>query len=519
MGRPDILSSFIVEAAGRFPADKYALTLFDHGSGAAGGYVDTGPPGTTLLTVPDLRAGVANGAARSGIGKFDLIFHAACLMSNYEAASALAPLAESIAGSEEIMIQYPVSVDGYTPAVQNRSGAEVGKAFIDGYGRLLDEIATQGGQTYRDLAAMSVVSGPGVQRLDAALESFAAVAVPRMDEIATAVARAREKSLEFQIGYGLESADLVDLGDFLRNLDGLPTDVAVARDAAYAALKSSVTAQVLGRATEQALGLSVFLPTDPRNVGSYLSDGTAPRGWGAFVQAFLEQGVSSSGQGSNQQGASGLGFTSPAAKVLSNNAGGIKIAAQLRQGGAALVTASETQVFAPLGGQPDALVIALPAYVNAGGADQVQGLWSYDVTTISDGRNVVPVSAGYQAQSGGFVGSFSARYTAPDGGTADVGVRVLLSSEGDIESVSLVDVSNGQAAGLELEDGGKLTPYLAVPSSGSLKSVLSNESVRVTEDLAIGFSGLASGTQFEMVLLVADVQGNVAAAGVTRRVP
>jgi hypothetical protein len=183
------------------------------------------------------------------------------------------------------------------------------------------------------------------------------------------------------------------------------------------------------------------------------------------------------------------------------------------------VTASETQIFAPLGGLKQALVLALPAYVNAGGEDQVQGLWSYDVTTISDGRTVVPVSAGYQAQSGGFVGSFSARYTAPDGGTADVGVRVLLSSEGDIESVSLVDISNGQAAGLELENGGKLTPYLAVPSSGSLKSVLSKQSVRVTDELAIGFSGLASGTQFEMVLLVADVQGNVAAAGVTRRVP
>ena len=32
MGRPDALASFIEEAADRFPADKYALTLFDHGA-------------------------------------------------------------------------------------------------------------------------------------------------------------------------------------------------------------------------------------------------------------------------------------------------------------------------------------------------------------------------------------------------------------------------------------------------------------------------------------------------------
>ena len=98
-----------------------------------------------------------------------------------------------------------------------------------------------------------------------------------MDEIATEVARARAKSLEFVVGYDVGSADLIDLGDFLRNLEGLPPDVEVARDAAFAALEASVSAQVLGRATEQATGLNVFLPTDPRRVGPYLEDGTAPR--------------------------------------------------------------------------------------------------------------------------------------------------------------------------------------------------------------------------------------------------
>jgi hypothetical protein len=511
MGRPDALANFIEEAAGRFPADKYALTLFDHGAGAQGGYYDTGPPGPVALSVPDIRAGMSAGLARAGIDRFDLLFHAACLMSNYETASALAPLAETMAGSEELMIQYPVSPEGFAPLAQNASGEEVGEAFIEGYGHLLDEIATQGGQTYRDLAAMSVLGGDEVQRLDAAMESFADVAVEHMDEIATQVARARGKSLEFIVGYGEDSGDLVDLGDFLRNLEDLPTDVAVARDAAFAALEAAVHAQVTGAATEQATGLNVFLPTDPSRAKGYVSSGTAPRGWGEFVTSFLEQGVGS-------QSGGGVAFADDEADVLVADQTGIKIAAQLTSGSADDVTTAETQVLAAIGGQEKALAVALPAYVNAGGEGQVQGVWNYAVTALTDGGKSIPVSAGYQAQSGGLVGSFLAQYTSPEGDKSDVGARVLLSSEGTIESVSYVDVSGGQSGGIELGIGGKLTPYVFVPGSGGFQPVLSTQSIAVSDALEVAFTKAPPGTPFDIGVVVADVQGNVAQAFTTQAV-
>jgi hypothetical protein len=506
MGRPDALAAFIEEVADRFPADKYGLTLFDHGSGAQGGYLDTGPPGTSAMSVPDIRAGMAAGMARAGIDRFDLLFHAACLMSNYETASALAPLAATMAGSEELMIQYPVSPEGFGPLAQNASGDDVGAAFIEGYGHLLDEIATQGGQTYRDLAAMSVVGGDEVQRLDTAMESFADVAVEHMDEIATEVARARADSLEFIVGYGEQSGDLVDLGDFLRNLEGLPVDVEVARDAAFAAVEASVSAQVLGQATEQATGLNVFLPTDPRRAKGYVESGTAPRGWGEFVTAFLEEGVGGQAQGG------AVGFVGDEAEVLLQDATGIKIGAQLTSGSAAKVTTAETQVLSTLGGRDQALAVALPAYVNAGGAGQVQGVWNYAVTSLTDGGTSIPISAGYQDQSGGFVGSALAQYTSPEGDTSDVGLRLLLSSQGEIESVSFVDVAGGQAGGISLATGGRVTPYLFVPGSSGYEPVLSNQSIAVSDRLEVAFTKLAPGTAFDMGLVVLDVQGNVAQA-------
>ena len=104
MGRPDVLASFIDEAADRFPAEHYGFTFFDHGGGNTGGYVDTGPPGTQELTVPEMREGLVTGMQKAGIDRFDVINQAACLMANYETVSALAPLGKWLAGSEEIMI-------------------------------------------------------------------------------------------------------------------------------------------------------------------------------------------------------------------------------------------------------------------------------------------------------------------------------------------------------------------------------------------------------------------------------
>ena len=504
MGRPDALAAFIEEAADRFPADKYGLTLFDHGGGNTGGYLDTGPPGHHHHDHPRHPRGMAAGMARAGIDRFDLLYHAACLMSSYETASALAPLAETMAGSEELMIQYPLSPQGFPVLAQNGSAEDVGAALIDGYRQLLDEIATQGGQTYRDMAAMSVVGGDEVQRLDAAIESFADVAVANMDEIAVEVARAREKSLEFVVGFDSGSADLIDLGDFLRNLENLPPEVEVARDAAFAALQSSVSAQVLGRATEQATGLNVFLPTDPRRVGPYLEDGTAPKGWGEFVRAFLEEGVG------GQSSGAGVEFVSDEADVLVADPTGIKIAGQLTSGGAASVTGSETQVYAAIGGQQRALAVVLPAYVNAGGEGQVQGVWNYALTTLTDGGKSVPVTASYQAQSGGFVGSFLAQYTVTGGR------HLRCRRPGAAEQRG---PDRGRLGRRRVErpgrrhHAGQRRPAHAVRLRPAVREPAQDAVDRV--DLGVRDApgrlhpSSPSGTSFDMGVLVADVQGNV----------
>ena len=116
------------------------------------------------------------------------------------------------------------------------------------------------------------------------------------------------------------------------------------------------------------------------------------------------------------------------------------------------------------------------------------------------------------------MGDFLAQYTAPGGERTDIGVRVLLSSEGQIQGVSVVDLSNSSAAGIELQNGGKVTPYLFVPGSGGLDQVLSSQSLTVSDQLVVDFQRLPTGTPFQMAVLAIDLGGNVVAAQVGAKV-
>ena len=512
MGRPDTLATFVEEVGDRYPASKYGLVLSDHGGAWGGGYVDTGPPSTSAMSIQDMRNGILTGMQRTDIDRFEFIDHDSCLMSAYEAASALAPLAEVMVGSEEVTFgDSTLDLGAFASLGEDVSGEEWGLNNIQGYAATADTYDGIG-----DFSALSVIDGDAMERLDEAVESFADVAISNMEEIAPEIARARSRSLEFVTGLlGEEEGgdSIVDLGDFLRQLKNVPDDVLVARDAVFAALDAAVVHQVTRRATEQATGLNVFFPETPRQANTYVDQGVAPPGWSRLVAAYAEFAEQSSGPDGSAN------FTSDVADVVEIGPGGIRIAAQLEAGAEDNVASVETQVFTQLDGR-DALAAALPAYLNSGGRGQVQGVWNFSVTALQTGKQRSPASAVYQAQSGGLLGWFRALYAAPGGDQTDVEIQVLLSSEGEIESISVSDISQGGGAqaGIELENGGTLTPYLIVPSSGGFQLELSSKSVPISNKTQVVYPKLAAGTSFDMGLGVADLAGNFSTAFVTETV-
>jgi Clostripain family len=510
MGRPDVLARFIEQAAGEFPATKYGLVLSDHGGGFTGGYFDATEPKSNL-SIAGMRDGILTGMQAAGIDKFELIDHDACLMANYEASSALAPLTEYLSASEEVTFGTATLSDEAIQSLgRDVDGDEWGRINNEAYGAYADGNS----QGWGNFTATAVIDADQMATLDAAIQSFADTASAHMSEIAPEVGRARTAALEFVKGVSPDSGsyDLVDLGDFLRHLQDVPGDVAVARDAVFAALDQVVVSQVTRQATQQATGLNVFFPKDTTFADRYVEGHIAPPGWEEFVASYLQ--ASSGATGDDDKSAS---FVNPAATILEQGPDGILIAGQLGDGDADNVTSTDTQVFTTLGGG-EALAIDLPAYLNAGGQGQVQGSWSYQVTAIGNGGgNAVPVSSIYQAQSGGLIGTFYAVYQPAAGDPMDVQFRVLLSSAGEIQGVTVAEAGSDGSAPVELVDG-TLTPYYIVPGSSGYELQPAAESVPVTDDFQISFPRLPADTPFQMAVVVGDLAGNYDGASVSSQV-
>ena len=508
MGRPDTLARFIEEAADLFPADKYGLVLSDHGGAWSGGYVDTGPPSTSQLSIADMRAGIITGMQRGGIDRFEFIEHDSCLMSAYEVASALAPLADVIDRLRGGHLRRPHP----RPRRLRQASARTSRARsgVSATSRATPATADRYGDI-GDFSALAVVDGDATERLDKAVEAFADVAADNMAEIAPEIARARSRSLEFVSGLlGEEEGagfSVVDLGDFLRQIKNVPDEVLVARDAAFAALDAAVAAPGDPQGHRAGHRTQRLLPGDPRMApGSRPSTSLPPAGPSSSRRTPSTPRTRAPSNDAN--------FTSNEADVVEIGPGGIRIAGQLEPGDEENVASSETQVYTQLDGR-DALAVVLPAYLNSGGVGQVQGVWNFSVTTLQAGKKRAPASAVYQAQSGGLLGWFQALYTAPNGAQADVEIDVLLSSEGEIESISVKDVTDGGEAGIDLKNGGTLTPYLIVPSSGGFSFELSSKSVPINDRLVVAYPQLAKGTSFDMGVGVADLAGNFSTAFVT----
>ena len=96
MTKPDVLSDFIAFGAKEFPANRYALILWDHGGGTMWGYgYDENYP-NDYMDLHELDKALSDGGV-----KFDFVGFDACLMSTLETAYMLENHADYLISSEE----------------------------------------------------------------------------------------------------------------------------------------------------------------------------------------------------------------------------------------------------------------------------------------------------------------------------------------------------------------------------------------------------------------------------------
>ena len=102
MAEPQTLSDFVIWAKANFPAQHYALILWNHGNGSDGYGYDTSEVGNgDMMSLPELHQAYQTIRQESDEA-LDIVVYDACLMASIEVAEVTATLATAMAGSAEL---------------------------------------------------------------------------------------------------------------------------------------------------------------------------------------------------------------------------------------------------------------------------------------------------------------------------------------------------------------------------------------------------------------------------------
>ncbi|MBU4448258.1 MAG: hypothetical protein KKD99_06705, partial [Proteobacteria bacterium] len=222
MADPAVLQGFLASVIKTFPAQHYALIMWDHGGGWASHLNDSDAPGTAKgydkLDLPKLRQGISAALKDTGLKKLDLVGFDMCLMAQMETAAEISDLAQVMVASQALEPGDGWPYEEILPAFGQESlgvrrlGAQIVDAFGKHYGGRKEQVAT-----------LSAVDLGEVQKLGEAMNILAA----KMDQTVPASWPAISRAFFYSESYadrtdirkgvsGLSSVDLLDLLKRLR---------------------------------------------------------------------------------------------------------------------------------------------------------------------------------------------------------------------------------------------------------------------------------------------------------------
>jgi len=259
MGDPETLINGVTWSMENYPADKYMLIIWDHGSGWHKGQKspthksicqDVGS-GDDWLEPEELDDALGDSRNQSGVSKFDILAFDACLMQMMEVGYFIRDDAKIMVGSEEI-----VSTTGYD------------------YVSILEKMTSNPGMTPKSLAAKMVDSFIAIP--DAQLS---AVDLNKMDQLAGAVddfalslidvgglGNDKVENALYQTLY-FDDFDYIDLYHFAKMIESKNINSLINQSSGQVmdAFDNSIIANGYGRIEyKEAGGLSIYFP-DPSN--------------------------------------------------------------------------------------------------------------------------------------------------------------------------------------------------------------------------------------------------------------
>lgn len=329
MAGAQTLADFVTWAVQEYPADKYALILSDHGMGWPGGFSDpsarasgssdlpiTGAIGNSMFLY-QLDGALSEIRSQTGIDQFELIGLDACLMSQIEVLTALAPHGRFAVVSEEtepsLGWAYASFLEELTqdPGMDGAALSElIVESYINGDQRIVDDQARASfvgrGSTINSLfGAVSVPSAAqvtsqlsrditltavdlsGIAGVNSALNDLA-FTLQSADQSYVAQARSYAQSFTSIFGSNVP-ASYIDLGNFSALVARYAGKRAVgeASNALVAAIQSAVITERHGSQRAGATGISIYFP----NSNLYGSEVAGARSYTGVADRFAQESL------------------------------------------------------------------------------------------------------------------------------------------------------------------------------------------------------------------------------------
>ena len=282
MGEPETLQRFLDYGCTNFPAERYALILWDHGGGPNEGLCRDERFHGDCLTLRELRSALMDSPVGSHGGKLSWIGFDACLMASVETAYTLRDYAQYMIASQATE---PASGWDYCflkGLEHDTDAAQTGRRIIDAY--------VDSGSDSAELLTLSCVDLGRIWELRGAMDDFFDGLVPSLsDESYSELSRVRHETKSFgRAEYDEEAdfdlVDLTSLADAYENAELSGAELKTAVENAVVYTRSSA---------EGAHGLSVYHPCYNRELYSSrwgeeyaYQFGGMSRGYTAFVQRF-----------------------------------------------------------------------------------------------------------------------------------------------------------------------------------------------------------------------------------------
>ena len=292
MGDPQTLVDFVQWGVANYPANRYAVIIWDHGSGwlrtldqdAVIKSIASDSTDGDALTMPELRSAMST-LSNGGADPLDLVGFDACLMAMAEVDNELIPYVDVRVGSEETE---PWDGWSYAPVLTaltadpTMSAAQLGTEIVDDY------YASYGNSQTQSAADL----GSAYAALNPALANITTTLIAGVDTHYAGIATARGSTQEFYY------TTFIDLYDFAYQVNQNVTDATIntAATAVMNAVDGAVIHEQHGSDWTGAHGISIYFPEFESSYSSRYdgSQGflqfTANTQWDEWLHAFYAGG-------------------------------------------------------------------------------------------------------------------------------------------------------------------------------------------------------------------------------------